>query len=139
MSTRHWKVVPDSADEKSKVGVGSSVVPEGPPSSVVSGAAVSTVNVREAGVESGLPSASVARTEKVCSPSVSEAVVTGDSHGAKVPVSSLHSNVAPASLATNSKVGVASVVAPAGPAVIVVWISVSRSNAATAWLSEDPT
>ena len=38
--------------------------------SVVSGAVVSTVNVRVAGVGSILPSASLARTENVYSPSV---------------------------------------------------------------------
>ena len=41
------------------------VVPVGPPVIVVSGAAVSTVNERVAGVASTLPAASVARTENV--------------------------------------------------------------------------
>ena len=51
----------------------------GPPaSSVVSGAVVSTVNVRVSGVASWLPAASTARTEKVCSPSGS---VTGNGAG----------------------------------------------------------
>ncbi len=41
------------------------VVPVGPELIVVSGAAVSTVNARVAGVASTLPAASVARTENV--------------------------------------------------------------------------
>ena len=41
------------------------VGPVGPPVIVVSGAAVSTVNDRVAGVVSTLPAASVARTENV--------------------------------------------------------------------------
>ena len=41
------------------------VVPVGPELIVVSGAAVSTVNVRVAGVGSTLPAGSVARTENV--------------------------------------------------------------------------
>ena len=41
------------------------VVPLGPPVIVVSGATVSTVNVRVAGVASTLPAVSYARTEKV--------------------------------------------------------------------------
>ncbi len=40
----------------------------GPPVIVVSGAAVSTVQVREAGVASTLPAGSVARTWNVCAP-----------------------------------------------------------------------
>ena len=48
----------------------------------VSGATVSTVNVRVAGVMSTLPAASVARTENVCSPSAKVPVAYGDVHGA---------------------------------------------------------
>ena len=40
----------------------------GPPVIVVSGATVSTVQVREAGEASTLPTASMARTWKVCAP-----------------------------------------------------------------------
>ena len=47
------------------------VVPLGPPVIVVSGAAVSTVNVRVAGDASGVPRLSVARTENVYAPSAS--------------------------------------------------------------------
>ena len=78
------------------------VGPLGPVVIVVSGAAVSTVNARVAGVASALPAASVARTENVYV-AVRPVVVyaCGDVHAAYVPapagVSSLHSNVAPAS------------------------------------------
>ena len=44
------------------------VGPVGPDVIVVSGAVVSTVNVRVAGVASTLPAASIARTANVCSP-----------------------------------------------------------------------
>ena len=46
-SKRHWKVEPDSLEEKVKVGVVSAVDPEGPELIVVWGAAVSTVKERE--------------------------------------------------------------------------------------------
>ena len=72
-------------------------VPLGPPVTVVSGAVVSTVNVREAGVASALPAASLARTEKVCEPSPSPVRSFGDVQAAQAPASSLHSNVAPSS------------------------------------------
>ena len=45
------------------------IAPVGPVLIVVSGAAVSTVNVRVAGVASTLPAASRARTSNVCAPS----------------------------------------------------------------------
>ena len=44
------------------------IVPEGPDVIAVSGATVSTVKVRVAGVWSVLPAASLARTRKVCAP-----------------------------------------------------------------------
>ncbi len=67
-----------------------------------------------------LPAASVARTEKVCEPSVSAASVSGEVHDPNEPLSTLHSNVEPVSLEENSNVGVLSLVAPDGPAVIDV-------------------
>src|SRR5581483_5307400 len=81
-STRHSKLDPDSEEENAKVGVASLVVPAGPESIVVSGAVVSTVNVRESGVESVLPAWSVARTKIVCEPSFSCAVVCGEPQAA---------------------------------------------------------
>ena len=66
----HSKVEPASA-EKVKLGLAELVVPEGPVSIEVVGAAVSIVQVRVAGLGSVLPAPSVARTEKVWEPSVS--------------------------------------------------------------------
>ena len=67
-SRRHSNVEP--AFEASNVNDGEAllVAPVGPPVIVVSGAAVSTVNVRVAGEASTLPAASIARTANVCSP-----------------------------------------------------------------------
>ena len=53
-------------------GEASLVVPEGPVLIVVFGGVVSTVKLREAGVWSVFPTASVARTSRVWSPSASE-------------------------------------------------------------------
>ena len=87
---------------------------------VVSGGVVSTVNARLAGDASVFPAASVARTSKVCAPSASTADVNGVAHEANTPESTRHSNVEPDSVAVNENVGVLSLVAPDGPAVIVV-------------------
>ena len=54
------------------------IVPVGPLVIVVSGAAVSTVNVRVAGVASTLPAASIARTRNVYVPSASGPSVRGE-------------------------------------------------------------
>jgi hypothetical protein len=67
VSTRHWKLAPGSL-ENPNVGVESFVGPAGPESIVVCGAVVSTVQVKLAEVESGLPARSTARTSKVCEP-----------------------------------------------------------------------
>ncbi len=64
VSRRHSNVEPVSLEENVNVGEFVVIVPVGPVSMVVFGAAVSTVNVRVAGVGSGLP-AEMARTEKV--------------------------------------------------------------------------
>ena len=122
-STRHSKVEPASVAVNENVGVESLVVPVGPAVMVVSGGVVSevsTVNARLAGVASVLPAASVARTSKVCAPRLNAPVVNGDVHGANAAASTRHSNVEPASVAVNEKLGVVSLVTPLGPAVIVV-------------------
>ena len=73
-------------------------------------ATASTVNARVAGVASRLPAASVARTENVYAPSVVVVYACGEVQVAYVPapagVSSLHSNVDPASVAVNVNDGV---------------------------------
>jgi hypothetical protein len=84
------------------------------------GGVTSTVHVRLAGVGSVLADGSVARTWKVCEPSVSPPYVFGLAHAAKAPASRLHSNVEPPSLDAKSKVAPVLVVIPLGPAVIVV-------------------
>ena len=60
-----------------------------------------------------------ADVERCGAPPPSVAVVNGVVHAAKAAPSTLHSNV-PASVEVNVKVGVASLVGPFGPAVIVV-------------------
>ncbi len=114
-STRHWNVDPASVAVKENVGVLSLVVPVGPAVIVVSGAVVSTVNDRLAGVWSVLSAASVARTSNVCAPSESAAVVNGVVQEANAPASTRHSNVDPASVAVKENVGVLSLVVPVGP------------------------
>jgi hypothetical protein len=64
-SSLHSNVDPVSELEKPKDGDALFVVPLGPESIVVCGAAVSTVNDRVAGVGSTLPAPSVARTQNV--------------------------------------------------------------------------
>ena len=111
---------PPGLAENANVGVASFVGPDGPLSIVVSGAAVSTVKLRDAGVASTLPAVSVARTSNVCAPSASDAVVCGELQEAHAPASTRHSNVEPAWLDENANVGVASFVGPDGPLSIVV-------------------
>ena len=105
---------------RSNVGVASLVTPEGPLSIVVSGAAVSTVKLRDAGVGSTLPAGSVARTSNVCAPSANEAVVSGVEHEPHAPPSTRHSKLEPAWLDEKANVGVESLVGPEGPLSIVV-------------------
>src|SRR5439155_20078366 len=75
--------------------------------SVPLGSFVSRCQVHVAGVASGLPAASVARTSKVWSLSVRPATSCGLVHGANAPASMLHSNVEPDSLESNVKDGTA--------------------------------
>ncbi len=64
-SRRHSNVEPVSVLVNSNDGDALLIVPVGPAVIVVSGATVSTVNVRDAGVGSTLPTASIARTKNV--------------------------------------------------------------------------
>jgi hypothetical protein len=93
---------------------------EGDPVIVVVGATVSTVNVRVAGEGSVFPAASVARTETVCEPSLSDGVVHGLVHVTHAPLSTRHWKVEPLSLELNPNAGVGSLVGPLGPEVMVV-------------------
>ena len=122
-SKRHWKVEFASLELKPKVGVESLVGALAPEVIVVSGAAVSTVNERVAGVASTLPAWSVARTEKVWAPWASAGGVwaaPGPLQAAKAPESMLHWKVEFASLEEKPKVGVESLVGPLAPEEIVV-------------------
>jgi hypothetical protein len=88
---------------------------------VVSGAAVSTVHVRPAGVGSGLPTASVARTSNVWLPSVRFSYVVGDTQATEGAPSRAHANVAPGSDENANVAEPLARVAPSvGPAAIVV-------------------
>ena len=120
-SSWHSNVAPASVAEKVNAGEESPVAPLGPVLIVVSGAVASTVKVRVTGVWSVLPAASVARTEKVCSPSASVASVRGVVHGSNAPASIRHSNVEPGSLAKNVNCGVVWRVVPLGPSSIAVF------------------
>ncbi len=101
---------------------------------IVSGAAVSTVNVWEAGVASVLPAASRARTSNVCDPSLSFAAVNGVVHAANAAPSTRHSNVALPSGDVNAKVGVLSFVVDAIGVSVVSGATVSTVQVATAAL-----
>ena len=86
---------------------------------VVSGAVVCIVHVYVAGVASVLPTVSVARTWKLCEPSASDDVVSGDVQGVKTPPSSEHWKVA-VSVAVKLKLDVELLLKIGGFAVIVV-------------------
>jgi hypothetical protein len=76
-SILHSKVAVPSFDSNVNCGAEVFVEPVGPVRIVVSGAVVSTVNVKLAGVGSSLLAGSTAMTSKVCSPSVRFGVVYG--------------------------------------------------------------
>ena len=88
-------VEPVSLEENANVAEFVVIVPVGPVSIVVFGAAVSTVKVREAGVGSTLPAVSRARTSNVCAPCARFVYACGDVHGANAALSRRHSNVEP--------------------------------------------
>ena len=120
VSSRHWNVALTSGDVKVKAGVLSSVAPEGPPVIVVCGASVSTTKLLLAGVGSGSPTASSARTSKVCAPFAREDVVYGVTQPVNAPASTRHWNVAAASEEVNVKVETWELVSPDGPLVMTV-------------------
>src|SRR5688572_5704999 len=87
---------------------------------LVSGGAVSIVQVREAGVASTLPNASMDRTSTTCEPSVRPEYDFGELHDPQVPASSRHSKVEPGSLERNTKLAEPDAILPEGPDAIVV-------------------
>ena len=72
-------------------------------------------------MESVFPAMSVARTWKVCGPSPSVGRMSGVMQGLYAPLSTEHSNVAPASFEEKPKVGVALELGSLGFAPIVVF------------------
>ena len=88
----------------------------------VGGGGTATVNPRDA-TGPGLPAASVAWTSNTLAPSARAEVVCGDMHAANAPgtsgVPARHANATPGSLDEKVNVGVAVVVVPVGPPVIV--------------------
>jgi hypothetical protein len=116
----HSKLLPDSVDVKLNVASVWLLGSDGPDVMLVFGGVVSMVQVRFAGLESVLPASSIARTRKVCAPSVSGAVVYGVVHVPQAPASRRHWKV-PGSLELNVNVGCDEPSVPLGPDVIVVW------------------
>jgi hypothetical protein len=96
LSKEHSNVAPAS-EVNEKLAPAELVVAAGPLVSVVSGAVESIVQAKEAGVASVLPAASLARTEKLCSPSARPAYSFGLVQASYAPASSAHSKLAPGS------------------------------------------
>ncbi len=93
---------------------------------------VATVQVRLAGVESVLPEASVALTEKVWEPSAKPVYCCGEVQLLKAVLSRRHSKVEFASLEENSKVAEVLFTVAEGPEVMVVSGGVVSAGGAAA-------
>jgi methylmalonyl-CoA mutase cobalamin-binding subunit len=134
-SSLHSKLELLSLEEKSKLAVVDAVAPEGPATIDVLGGVVSpsarTVQLRLAGEASVLPAASVALTEKVCEPIVSELYSLGELQLLQGPESSLHSKLELLSLEAKPKLALVEVVAAAGPERIVVLGAVTSLDGPT--------
>jgi hypothetical protein len=124
-SSRHSNVEPPSLEEKEKLAPVAFVGSPGWAVIVVSGAAVSIVQVKVAGVASVLPAASVARTSKVRAPSARSVNEWGLEQALQAPPSRRHSKVEPPSLEVNEKLGSFELVGSLGCAVIVVFGAVA--------------
>ncbi len=120
LSSLQVNVAPASLDEKSNDVEPLATVPDGPELIVVSGATVSTVQVAEAGVGSGLPAASVAVTVTVCGPWARLEYDFGDVHEAAAAVSSLQVKLTSGSDAPNEIAALVLGTEPDGADVIVV-------------------
>jgi hypothetical protein len=118
-SSEHANVAAASGDENVNDTLEVVTVPFGPASMDVSGAVVSTVHVRDAGVGSG-PAPLTARTANVCDPSVSPESAAGDAQAPNGAPSSAHSNVALPSGELNANDALASATVPLGPPVMAV-------------------
>src|SRR5437899_10420441 len=103
-SRPHSNLIPRSVDLKLKLALVLLGSAGGLVVMVVSGAVVSMVQVKLAGVASMFPAGSIARTWKVWLPAASALYLFGLVHAANAPPSSLHSKVLPALVAVKLKV-----------------------------------
>ena len=117
-SSLHSKV-PASVEVKSKLAEVELLTAGGVEVSVVSGAVVSMVHVKLAGVVSAFPAASRARTNNVWLPSDRPARASGVVHATKAAPSRLHSKV-PASFEVNVKLAEVELLTAGGVEVRVV-------------------
>lgn len=124
---RHWNVEPDSVLESPKLGDVLLVSPDGPEVNCVSGAIVSTVQVRLAGLESQAPKMSLARTSNVRDPWLSPEYETRlvyvksfELQATQLDPSSRHSNCGNAVFAEAVNAALVELTEPLGPDVIVV-------------------
>ena len=92
----------------------------GPLAIVVCGAEASTLKSHAAGSSSAMPSALIARTSSVWSPSARSFTVCGEAHATNAPRSSEHSKVEPGWSDENVKPAVRVVMSDSGPVSIVV-------------------
>ncbi len=113
-SRRHSNAEPPTA-EKTKVARVERAPVVGPESNEISGAAVSTLQVRSAGVGSALPAPSRLRARRTCSPSPSSSRSTVGVQASQSPESSRHSNVEPASVDVRVRRALALRSSPDGP------------------------
>ena len=119
-SSRHSKVAPVSVAVNEKLADAVADGSAGCAVMVVSGAPVSTLQVKLAGVASVLPAESVARTENVCEPSARPVIVADELQAAYGAASSLHSNVDPGFVDVKEKLAKAEVEGSEGWDVIAV-------------------
>jgi hypothetical protein len=118
-SRRQSKVL-DSLAPNENVALVRRVRSRGPPVIVVSGAAVSTVQVHSAGVGSRSWPTFLARTSNVCCPSARLEYVAGETHAANAAPSSAHSNLDPGSSEEKRNVALVLLLRSGGPESIVV-------------------
>jgi hypothetical protein len=128
LSSEHSNVAPAWFAWKVNVADVSPVSSAGPVRIVVSGGGV-TCQLRNAGVESTLPLASIARTRSWCTPTDTSFSVSGETHKLNDPPSTEHWNVEPASLEENVNVAFGLAVSAFGPVSIVVFGAVVSGGA----------
>ena len=118
-SKRHWKVAVPSVELKVQLALLTVMKPlAGPELIVTAGATVSTVIVRVAGVASTLPAGSMARTSKVCEPSLRPMKLPGELqvvNAAGLVESIRHWNVAVPSGELKAQLALAVAMVPVGP------------------------